>query len=83
VRKDIVDRAAASLFADAAEAAGVRRFMVVSSIGADRELHDITETLFAAYLCAMAAADADIPARGTDWTGPFCGRAPDQRPWCA
>ncbi len=36
-RKDSVDRAAASRFADAAEQAGVRRFLIVSAMGADRE----------------------------------------------
>jgi uncharacterized protein YbjT (DUF2867 family) len=37
-RKETMDHAAAVLFADAAEAAGVRRFLVISSMGADREL---------------------------------------------
>ncbi|GAA0466508.1 NAD(P)H-binding protein [Streptomyces stramineus] len=68
-RKDSVDRAAASLFADAAEAAGVRRFVVVSSMGADREPPEGTDPVFAAYLRAKAAADADVMARaGLDWT---------------
>jgi nucleoside-diphosphate-sugar epimerase len=35
-RQDSVDRAAAALFADAAEQAGVRRFLIVSAMGADR-----------------------------------------------
>jgi nucleoside-diphosphate-sugar epimerase len=68
-RKDTVDRAAASLFADGAAAGGVRRFIVVSSMGADREPPDGTEPVFAAYLRAKAAADADIRARADlDWT---------------
>jgi nucleoside-diphosphate-sugar epimerase len=68
-RKDTVDRAAASLFADAAEAGGVRRFILVSSMGADREPPEGTEPVFAAYLRAKAAADADIRSRaGLDWT---------------
>jgi nucleoside-diphosphate-sugar epimerase len=68
-RKDTVDRAAASLFADAAEAAGVRRFIVVSSMGADREPAEGTEPVFAAYLRAKGAADADIRGRaGLEWT---------------
>ena len=83
-RKDTVDRAAAVLFADAAELAGVRRFVVVSSMGADREPAPGTDPVFAAYLRAKAAADADISARkGLDWTvlrpgaltdGPATGR---------
>jgi nucleoside-diphosphate-sugar epimerase len=68
-RKDTVDRAAASLFADAAHAAGVRRFIVVSSKGTDREPPAGTDPVFAAYLRAKAAADADIRARDDlDWT---------------
>lgn len=68
-RKDTVDRGAASLFADAAEAAGVRRFLVVSSMGADREPPEGTDPVFAAYLRAKGAADADVRARaGLDWT---------------
>ena len=83
-RKDTVDRAAAVLFADAAELAGVRRFVVVSSMGADREPAPGTDPVFATYLRAKAAADADITARkGLDWTilrpgaltdGPATGR---------
>lgn len=68
-RKETVDRGAAVLFADAAEAAGVRRFLVVSSMGADREPPEGTDPVFAAYLRAKAAADADIRSRaGLDWT---------------
>ncbi|PNE35808.1 MULTISPECIES: NAD(P)H-binding protein [Streptomyces] len=68
-RKDTVDRGAATLFADAAEAAGVRRFVVVSAMGADREPPEGTDPVFAAYLRAKGAADADVRARaGLDWT---------------
>ncbi|WP_411135151.1 NAD(P)H-binding protein [Streptomyces sp. C10] len=68
-RKDTVDRGATALFADAAEAAGVRRFVVVSSMGADREPPEGTDPVFAAYLRAKGAADADVRARaGLDWT---------------
>ncbi|ONK12109.1 NAD(P)H-binding protein [Streptomyces sp. MP131-18] len=68
-RKETVDRAAAALFADAAQRVGVRRFLVVSSIGADEEPPPGTDPVFAAYLRAKAAADADIRARtGLFWT---------------
>ncbi|MFJ9414803.1 NAD(P)H-binding protein [Streptomyces sp. NPDC101227] len=68
-RKDTVDRGAAALFADAAEAAGVRRFLVISSMGADREPPEGTDPVFAAYLRAKGAADADVRARaGLYWT---------------
>ncbi|MDT0443522.1 NAD(P)H-binding protein [Streptomyces johnsoniae] len=68
-RKETVDRAAATLFADAAQRVGVRRFLVVSAIGADEEPPPGTDPVFAAYLRAKAAADADIRARtGLFWT---------------
>jgi nucleoside-diphosphate-sugar epimerase len=68
-RKETVDHAAAVLLADAAEAAGVRRFLVVSSIGADRTPPEGTDAVFAAYLRAKAAADASVRSReGLDWT---------------
>jgi uncharacterized protein YbjT (DUF2867 family) len=66
-RKDTVDRAAAVLLADAAERAGVRRFLVVSAMRADPE-HPGDE-VFDAYLRAKGAADADVLARdGLDAT---------------
>jgi nucleoside-diphosphate-sugar epimerase len=68
-RKETVDHAAAVLFADAAEAAGVRRFLVISSMGADRPPPEGTDPVFAAYLRAKAAADANVQSRnGLDWT---------------
>ncbi|KOU03744.1 NAD-dependent dehydratase [Streptomyces sp. NRRL F-5755] len=77
-RKETVDRAAATLFADAAEAAGVRRFLVVSSMGADKEPPEGTDPVFAAYLRAKGAADADVRARsGLDWTILRPGRLTD------
>ncbi|MEV0602695.1 NAD(P)H-binding protein [Streptomyces sp. NPDC050315] len=77
-RKETVDRAAATLFADAAEAAGVRRFLVVSSMGADREPPEGTDPVFAAYLRAKGAADEDVRARaGLDWTILRPGRLTD------
>jgi uncharacterized protein YbjT (DUF2867 family) len=68
-RKETVDHRACSLLADAAETTGVRRFLVVSSMGASREPPPGTDPVFAAYLRAKAAADADVMARaGLDWT---------------
>jgi uncharacterized protein YbjT (DUF2867 family) len=63
-RKDTVDRAAAVLLADAAEAAGVRRYVMISSMGADAEApDDVGDPVFVAYLRAKGAADDDIRAR--------------------
>ncbi|WP_436771452.1 NAD(P)H-binding protein [Yinghuangia sp. YIM S09857] len=68
-RKETVDRAAATLLADAAEKAGVRRFIVVSAMGADDEPPPGTDAVFATYLRAKGAADADIRTRKSlDWT---------------
>ncbi|MEV0319998.1 SDR family oxidoreductase [Streptomyces sp. NPDC050658] len=66
-RKTTVDRDAAMLFADAAERAGVRRHVVVSSMGAD-PAHQGDE-IFDAYLRAKGEADASVRGRaGLDWT---------------
>lgn len=67
-RKDTVDRGAAVLLADAAEAAGVRRYVMVSSMGADAGGHGIEDKVFAAYQEAKKAADEDLMARDLDWT---------------
>ncbi|WP_413102694.1 NAD(P)H-binding protein [Streptomyces sp. Inha503] len=68
-RKDTVDHRSAVLFADAAERAGARRFLIISSTGASHEPPPDTDPVFAAYLRAKAAADDDIRARdGLDWT---------------
>jgi nucleoside-diphosphate-sugar epimerase len=77
-RKETVDHAATVLFADAAERAGVRRFLVVSSMGAAHEPPPGTDPVFAAYLRAKGAADDDIRARDTlDWTVLRPGRLTD------
>ncbi|WP_330313286.1 MULTISPECIES: SDR family oxidoreductase [unclassified Streptomyces] len=66
-RKDTVDRGAAVLFADAAERAGVRRYVVVSSMGADPD--HAGDEVFDVYLRAKGEADADVRSRsGLDWT---------------
>ncbi|MEV6005550.1 NAD(P)H-binding protein [Streptomyces sp. NPDC051976] len=67
-RKQTVDLAAAVLFADAAERAGVRRYLVVSSMGANAQASG-GDPEFDAYLRAKGAADDDIRARtALDWT---------------
>jgi uncharacterized protein YbjT (DUF2867 family) len=67
-RKDTVDRAAAVLCAQAAERAGVRRFIQVSSMGVDGPISDDPGDVFAAYLLAKRAAEVDLRARDLDWT---------------
>ncbi len=67
-RKDSVDRAASVLMADAAGRAGVRRFIQVSSMGAGTPPRPGTDQVWAAYITAKTAAEADLRARDLDWT---------------
>ncbi|WP_263120931.1 SDR family oxidoreductase [Cellulomonas sp. RIT-PI-Y] len=68
-RKDTVDRGAATLLADAAEQAGVGRYLLVSSVGAGSEPPEGTDEVFAAYLRAKTAAEDDLRGRaGLAWT---------------
>ena len=66
-RKDTVDRAAAVLLADAAERAGVRRYLLVSAMGVDAVADGATpekmDEVFLAYLRAMLAAEQDLLGR--------------------
>jgi uncharacterized protein YbjT (DUF2867 family) len=63
-RKESVDRDAAILLADAAEAAKVRRYVMISSMGADAEApDDVGDPVFVAYLRAKGAADDYVRAR--------------------
>ena len=67
-RKDSVDRAASVLLADAAERAGVRRFVQVSSMGASQPPRPGSDEVWAAYITAKTAAEADLRGRDLDWT---------------
>jgi uncharacterized protein YbjT (DUF2867 family) len=63
-RKQTVDRDAAILLADAAEAAGVGRYLLISAMGADSSASDRgRDPVFAAYLRAKGAADDAVNAR--------------------
>ncbi|HEU4490006.1 MAG TPA: NAD(P)H-binding protein [Jiangellales bacterium] len=76
-RKDTVDRAAAALLADAAERTDVRRYLLVSSVGVESPPPPGTDDVFAAYLRAKAAAEADLTVRDLDWTVLRPGRLTD------
>ncbi|MDT9699190.1 SDR family oxidoreductase [Streptomyces sp. P17] len=66
-RKETVDKDAAILFADAAVRAGVRRFVIVSSMGANAK-HEGSE-VFDAYLRAKGEADEYVRGlTALDWT---------------
>ncbi|WP_454789842.1 SDR family oxidoreductase [Mycolicibacterium lutetiense] len=63
-RKQTVDRDAAILMADAAESAGVDRYVMVSALAADdRSLDPNYDEVFLAYMRAKSEADADVRAR--------------------
>jgi nucleoside-diphosphate-sugar epimerase len=63
-RKQTVDRDAAVLLADAAEAAGVARYVMVSAISADDRSLDVGyDEVFRAYIRAKSEADANVRAR--------------------
>jgi uncharacterized protein YbjT (DUF2867 family) len=63
-RKETVDRDAAILLADAAEAAKVSRYVMISGIGADANAPHTGDEVFTAYLRAKGAADDNVRARG-------------------
>lgn len=76
-RKDTVDRGGAALLADAAEQAGVPRYVLVSSVGADRADEVPEDEAMGPYLRAKAASEADLRGRGLDWTILRPGRLTD------
>jgi uncharacterized protein YbjT (DUF2867 family) len=67
-RKKTVDRGAAVLFAEAAERAGVRRHLQVSSMGTDRVDELDPNDTFTIYLRAKKEAEDDLRGRDLDWT---------------
>ncbi|MCO1595089.1 NAD(P)H-binding protein [Micromonospora sp. RHAY321] len=79
-RKDTVDRAAAALLADAATRAGVRRYLLISSMGVDAPPSAGTDEVWAAYLRAKRAAEDDLRGRDLDWTILRPGRLTDDAP---
>ncbi|WP_327582172.1 SDR family oxidoreductase [Nonomuraea sp. NBC_00507] len=78
-RKDTVDRAASVLLADAAERAGVGRFIQISSMGAGRPPAPGRDEVWAAYIDAKTAAEEDLRRRdGLAWTIVRPGRLTDE-----
>jgi uncharacterized protein YbjT (DUF2867 family) len=75
-RKETVDKGAAVLLADAAEQAGVRRYVMISAMGTDRADPD-SDDVFQVYLRAKKAADEDLMARDLHWTVVRPGRLTD------
>ncbi|MFI2713441.1 SDR family oxidoreductase [Micromonospora sp. NPDC018662] len=79
-RKDTVDRGAAVLLADAATRAGVRRYLLVSSMGVDDPPAPGTDDVWTAYLRAKKAAEDDLTSRDLDVTVLRPGRLTDDEP---
>lgn len=75
-RKQTVDRDAAALLADAAEQGGVRRYLMISSMGTEQADPD-SDDAFQIYLRAKAAAEDDLRRRDLDWTIVRPGRLTD------
>src|SRR2546430_9879774 len=65
-RKDSVDRGASVLMAGAAERAGVRRFVQISSMGAGQPPQPGRGAVWAAYIPAKTAAEDDPRSRDPD-----------------
>lgn len=66
-RKLTVDRDGAILLADAAERAGVRRYVMISALRTDGYDPD-SDDVFQVYLRAKSEADANLRGRDLDWT---------------
>jgi uncharacterized protein YbjT (DUF2867 family) len=66
-QKYAIDLGGAILLADAAELAGIRRYVLVSSMGTD-SVDRGSDDPFQIYLRVKSDADADIRARDLDWT---------------
>jgi uncharacterized protein YbjT (DUF2867 family) len=78
-RKETVDKGAAIMLADAAEGAGVRRYLMVSAMGTENADPD-SDDVFQVYLRAKQAADDDVRSRDLDWTVVRPGRLTDDVP---
>jgi uncharacterized protein YbjT (DUF2867 family) len=66
-RKSTMDRGGAVKLIDAAKAEGISRYLIVSSMGADKAPEDGAEG-FGAYLKAKFEADEALRASGLDYT---------------
>jgi uncharacterized protein YbjT (DUF2867 family) len=74
-RKLTMDRDGAIKLLQAAKSAGVRRFLIISSVGAESPPDG--DDVFSVYLRAKAQADAAVEASDRDWTVVRPGRLTD------
>jgi nucleoside-diphosphate-sugar epimerase len=75
-RKLTMDRDGAIKLLDAARAVGAKRFVIISSVGAERP--PAGDEPFSVYLQAKAAADAAVAASDRAWTIVRPGRLTDE-----
>ncbi|MGW5452654.1 SDR family oxidoreductase [Nocardia sp. NPDC003979] len=76
-RKYTVDLGGSVQLADAADRAGVRRFVQISTMGAGQPPAPGTDEVWAAYIDAKTKAEDDLRARALDWTVVRPGRLTD------
>jgi len=67
-RKETVDYAASKRLLDAARVTGIRRYVMISAMGAGDPPTDADDDVFSVYLRAKARADAELRAAGLDHT---------------
>jgi uncharacterized protein YbjT (DUF2867 family) len=67
-RKRTVDYEGSVKSADAAQRAGIRRFIQVSAWGVDGDVATDADETWAAYVRAKRDADSELRARDLDWT---------------
>lgn len=79
-RKYTVDRNGSILLADAAQRAGVRRFVQISAMGTGEPLAPGGDEVWTAYLEAKTQAEDDLRSRDLDWTILRPGRLVDSAP---
>ncbi|WP_067860710.1 SDR family oxidoreductase [Nocardia shimofusensis] len=79
-RKYTVDRDGSILLADAAQRAGVRRFVQISAMGTGEPPAPGRDEVWKAYLEAKTQAEDDLRSRDLDWTILRPGRLVDSAP---
>ena len=79
-RKYTVDKGGSILLADAAQRAGVRRFVQISAMGTGETTASGGDEVWIAYLEAKTQAEDDLRSRDLDWTILRPGRLVDSAP---
>lgn len=79
-RKYSVDKGGSILLADAAQRAGIRRFVQISAMGTGEATASGGDEVWIAYLEAKTQAEEDLRSRDLDWTILRPGRLVDSAP---